>query len=123
MKPIMIDYEFDQQKKTFTLTLMEAKVMYNTCIEINDQFPENITYKKIAKKLKKQMNKKDKKQMEFYGVNDITNIQGQERDETGVNCSIEMEVQGMAGNPKNIVLFFSPDQLEYITHFYKKFIK
>jgi hypothetical protein len=34
MKHIMIDYEFDQQKKDFNLTLMEAKVIYNTCIDI-----------------------------------------------------------------------------------------
>ena len=51
MKHIMIDFEFDQQKKDFNLTLMEAKVIYNTCIDILAEHPGSITYKKIAKKL------------------------------------------------------------------------
>jgi len=122
MKHIMIDYEFDQQKKDFNLTLMEAKVIYNTCIDIINEHPESITYKKIAKKLKKQMEKKDKQKMDFYGVNDILTIQGQETD-AGINYCIEMEVQGTAGQPKNMVVFFSPEQLKLISKYYKDYVK
>lgn len=122
MKHIMIDYEFDQQKKDFNLTLMEAKVIYNTCVDILAEHPESITYKKVAKKLKKQMEKKDKQKMEFYGCNDILQIQGQERNDD-INYCIEMEVQGIAGQPKNMVVFFSPEQLKLISKYYKDYVK
>lgn len=122
MKHIMIDYEFDQQKKDFKLTLMEAKVLYNTCVDILAEHPESITYRKVAKKLKKQMNKTNKEQMEFYGVNDILSIQGQDND-AGINYCIEMEVQGMEGEPKNMVVFFSPEQLKLISKYYKDYVK
>jgi hypothetical protein len=118
----MIDYEFDQQKKDFNLTLMEAKVIYNTCVDILAEHPESITYKKVAKKLKKQMEKKDKQKMEFYGCNDILQIQGQERNDD-INYCIEMEVQGIAGQPKNMVVFFSPEQLKLISKYYKDYVK
>jgi hypothetical protein len=118
----MINYEFDQKKKDFTFTLMEAKVLYNTCVDIVNEHPESITYKKLAKKLKKQMNKKNEQQMEFYGVNDILTIQGQERNDD-INYCIEMEVQGVEGQPKNMVVFFSPEQLKLISKYYKNYVK
>lgn len=123
MKRIMINYEFDQVEKDFTLTLMEAKVLYNTCIDILEQTPEMITYKEVAKKLKKQMKKKNKEQIEFYGVNDILSIQGQETDTAGENWCVEMNVQGTEGSAKNMVVFFSPEQLKLISKFYKNYVK
>ena len=41
----------DYTSVDLTLTLQDVKVLYNACVDISNQYPEMIGYKKIMEKL------------------------------------------------------------------------
>lgn len=54
--------------------------------------------------------------MEFFGVNEIEDIQFQ-LTQTGIDVlCIQVEVQGEKGLPKQMVLLFQPDQIRTINN-------
>ncbi len=52
--------ETDYNYVDMTLYLQDVKVLYNACVDINKQFPEMISYTRLAEKLQLIIDENDK---------------------------------------------------------------
>lgn len=97
------------------LTTMELKVIYNHFIDVLEDIPEMVTYKSVVDKIKERLDD-DCKCDYFYGVNDINNMdwtysEGLE----GVQIAVDVNVQStQTSESEDMVLFFSPEQIDII---------
>lgn len=112
------------EARTLSLTLAEMKVIYNHFLEVLEDFPEMITFQSTLDKLKERI-EDDCNCDYFYGVNHINQIDwmyGENKDD--VEVSLDLEVQStITEEPQNMVLFFTPNQIEDILETNKKMRK
>lgn len=110
--------------KTLNLNVSELKALYNKLVDVLDDYPEMITYREIADKIKTKL-EDDCDCENFYGVNDITYMDWMVSEETeDVEVIVEMNAQNTSSEKsENMIVFFSADQFELMTEVNKQFKK
>jgi len=101
----------DQRRINFNLG--ELKVIYNHFIDVLEEYPEMETYRSVCEKIKGKV--EDTCNCEnFYGVNDITNMElfyADTRDTTEI--AIEMNIQStLQKEDEDVIFFFNPEHLD-----------
>lgn len=115
--------DFNNNKK-LNLTLAEIKVIYNHFIDVLEEHPTLLTYESVTKKLEEAI--LDETNISyFYGVNDVVNMEFFDRELTDTaELAIELSVVGGGGKTDEpMVLFMSPNQLDYIQDIYQELNK
>lgn len=97
------------------LSTMELKVIYNHFIDVLEDIPDMVTYRSVVEKIAKKLDD-DCKCDYFYGVNDINNMDWSFSEGMGsVEIAVDVNVQSThSTEAEDMVLFFSPDQLDVI---------
>lgn len=110
--------------KTLNLSVSELKALYNQLVDVLEDYPEMITYKNVADKIKIKL-EDDCNCENFYGVNEIKFMDwmySEERNE--VEVIVEMNALNTTTNQEEeMVVFFPSDHFELMTEVNKQFKK
>ena len=96
-----------------SFTIPELKVIYNHFADVLDEHPEMSTYRDICDKISKRLDD-DCKCDGFYGVNEVLDMQwfyADALEDVEVGCTLNVQ-SSIKTDDEDIILFFSPDQLD-----------
>lgn len=109
-------------EKRLVFTQAELKVIFNHFLDVVEDYPEMLTFEAVLHKIKERVEETENLDY-FYGVNEIYNVEPIESTRNdGYEIAVDMDVQStLTHQSENIVVFFSPEQLEDIGKITKKF--
>ncbi len=121
MKYLYIEPGDEYFEKRLVFTQAELKVIFNHFLDVVEDYPEMVTFETVLHKIKERVEETENLDY-FYGVNEIYNIEPVESPRNdGYEIAIDMNVQSTLNKQsEDIVIFFSPEQLEEINLFTKK---
>jgi hypothetical protein len=128
MKSIKIEKGDTEIVKDMQFNQMELKALHNLLVDTLNMFPQMSTYSEIANRMKKTIQDDLTCDMcNFYGVNDILNMEIMEKDTDDDECSIAIDVYVQStmsdADPVSHILFFKEEQLDLITSVFKQMKK
>ena len=128
MKNIKIKKGDTEIVKEMQFNQMELKALHNLLVETLNMFPQMSTYSEIANRMKRTIQDDLTCDMcNFYGVNDILNMEIMEKDsdddENSIAIDIEVKSTMTDSDPVSHVLFFSKEQLQLITSVFQQMKK
>jgi hypothetical protein len=128
MKNIKIKKGDTEIVKEMQFNQMELKALHNLLVDTLNMFPQMSTYSDIANRMKRTIQDDLTCDMcNFYGVNDILNMEIMEKDtdddESSIAIDIEVQSTMSDADPVSHVLFFRQEQLDLITAVYQQMKK
>lgn len=113
----------DEINLKMNFSLMELKVIHNVILTMLDDAPEMVTYRNVVNKIQKNITGECNNCGFFYGVNDINTIDMWEA-EWGYEVGVDLNVQsGTNPESEDMVLFFSPEQIDLMAKVNRKMKK
>ena len=111
----------DLIQKRVVFTQAELKVIFNHFLDVVEDYPGMLTFESVLDKLESRLTEEENLDY-FYGVNDINNIEPVESSRNdGFEIALDLNVQStLSKQPEDIVVFFTPEQLEDIGKITKK---
>lgn len=113
----------DEINLKMNFSVMELKVIHNVILTMLDDNPEMLTYQNVVNKIYDNLNSDCVHCDYFYGVNDFNDIQMMDIDDS-YGLAVDINVQSTTqSDDEDMVLFFSPEQIELMAKANKKMKK